>query len=192
MPAEPSLENPYEKIKPRLHKRIGEELRLAQRVLDLGCGSCDLVRYLADTYQQEVTGVDIASESFPRHRRSQHGGSFDCLRQDATRLAFAPDRSVDAVVMMWALHEMDRPEAVLREVRRVLRPGGEVLIVDFPRDSPAQRIWNEDYYRPEEVRRLLGKVGLTDVRSRLVERGLVLWARGHQPPAWHELTTEVH
>jgi len=169
MPAEASLENPYEKIKPRLHKRIGEELRLAQRVLDLGCGSCDL-----------------------GHRRSQHGGSFDCLRQDATRLAFAPDRSVDAVVMMWALHEMDRPEAVLREVRRVLRPGGEVLIVDFPRDSPAQRIWNEDYYRPEEVRRLLGKVGLTDVRSRLVERGLVLWARGHQPPAWHELTTEVH
>ncbi len=33
-----------------------------------------------------------------------------------------------------------------REAKRVLRLGGEVLIVDFPRCSLAQRLWNEDYY----------------------------------------------
>ena len=37
----------YKRMKPRLHKRIGRELRLARHVLDFGCGSCDLVRYLA-------------------------------------------------------------------------------------------------------------------------------------------------
>ena len=57
--------NFYERIKPRLHRRIGREVRLARRVLDLGCGSCDLVQYLAGTYGQEIAGVDISDGSFP-------------------------------------------------------------------------------------------------------------------------------
>ena len=182
MPPEAASENLYEQIKPRLHRRIGKELRLAWRVLDLGCGSCDLVRYLGAKYKQRITGVDISSGSFPRKRTSPNGVRFRCLRRDAARLEFAGDRSVDAVVMMWALHEMDHPEAILVETRRVLRPGGEVLIVDFPRGSLAQKLWNEDYYRPDEVKRLLVKTGFADIRARLIEKQQVLWARGHQPP----------
>jgi len=172
----------YSKIKPRLHRRIGRELRLARRLLDVGCGSCDLVRYLADTYQQQVTGVDVGSGSFPRRRVSPHGQRFHCIQRDGARLESVAERSVDAVVMMWALHEMDDPRAVLAEARRVLRPGGEVLIVDFPRGSLAQKLWNEDYFRPEEVERLLVGAGLADIRVRTIEREQVLWARGYQPP----------
>jgi len=182
MPAERTSQNVYEQIKPRLHRRIGRELRLARRVLDLGCGCCDLVRYLAATYKQQVTGVDIRSGSFPRRRVSSNGVRFRCLGRNAARLGFAADRSVDAVVMMWALHEMDQPEAILTEARRVLRPGGEVLIVDFPRGSLAQKLWNEHYYRPEEVERLLVNAGFADVRTRLIEHRQVLWARAHRPP----------
>ncbi len=181
MPEEPAPKNIYEAMKPRLHRRIGRELRLAGRVLDLGCGSCDLVQYLVRTYGQQVTGVDIRSGSFPRRRAAGPGARFRCLRRDAARLKFAGDRSVDAVVMMWALHEMDDPDAILREVRRVLRPGGEILIVDFPRDSVAQKLWNEDYYRPDEVAGLLGQAGFAGIRSRLIEHQQVLWARAHQP-----------
>jgi len=47
-------DNFYETIRPRLHRRIGHEMRLAHRVLDRGCGSCDLVRYLASAYGQAV------------------------------------------------------------------------------------------------------------------------------------------
>jgi len=182
MATETVPQNLYEQIKPRLHRRIGRELRLARRVLDLGCGGCDLVRYLAATYQQQVTGVDIGSGVFPKGRSSPNGVRFRCLRRDAARLGFAPDRSVDAVIMMWALHEMDHPDAILTEARRVLRPGGEVLIVDFPRGSLAQKLWNENYYRPQEVQRLLVEAGFADVRTRLIERRQVLWARAHQPP----------
>jgi len=181
MPAQRASQSIYQQIKPSLHKRIGKELRLARRVLDIGCGSCQLVRYLADTYQQQVTGVDIASGSFPRQRVSPSGVRFRCIRRDAAELEFAADRSVDAIVMMWALHEMDHPGAILEEARRVLRPGGEVLIVDFPRGSLAQKLWNEDYYRPEEVERLLAEAGLGEIRVRLIEQGLVLWARGYRP-----------
>ncbi len=173
----------YERMKPRLHKRIGRELRLARHVLDLGCGSCDLVRYLVETYCQEVTGVDIASDSFPKRRRSREGVRFRCLRRDAVRLPFAADGSADAVVTMWALHEMKRPTSVLAETRRVLRSGGELLVVDFPKDSLAQKLWDEDYYRPDEVKRLLEETGFSEVRVRLIERGQVIWARAYQPMA---------
>ena len=173
----------YERIKPRLHKRIGRELRLARHVLDLGCGSCDLVRYLAETCHQEVTGVDVASDGFPKRRRSREGVRFRCLRRDATCLPFAADASADAVVTMWALHEMKRPTDILAETRRVLRSGGELLVVDFPKDSLAQRLWDEHYYRPDEVKRLLEETGFSDIRVRLIERGQVIWARAYQPMA---------
>lgn len=175
-------DNFYEKIKPRLYRRIGRELRVAGHVIDLGCGSCGLVEYLVNTYHQRVTGVDISRESFPKGRRSQNGREFHCIRQDAARLGFARDGSADAVVMLWSLHEMDRPRSVLAEAYRVLRPGGELLVVDFPRDSLAQRLWNEAYYRPEEIERLLSNGGFADIRTRLIEKQQVVWARGHQPP----------
>jgi len=176
-----SSENFYEKIKPRLHRRIGREVRLARRVLDLGCGSCDLVRYLATIYSQEVTGVDISDDGFPSGRQTSDGGRYHCLKRDAARMSFVQSASIDAVVSMWALHEMSRPQEILREAHRVLRPGGEVFIVDFPRDSLAQKLWNEDYFRPDEVKKLLKKAGFEQVEVRLVERGQVMWARAWKP-----------
>jgi len=175
-------ENFYDKIKPSLHRRIGRELRLARYVLDLGCGSCELVRYLVDAYGQEVTGVDISSDSFPDRRgRTRQGIRFHCIRRDASDLEFATDGSMDAVVMVWALHEMEKAGTILGEACRVLRPGGEVLIVDFPRGSLAQQLWDEDYYRPQEVKSLLRLAGFIDVRVRLIEHEQVTWARGFRP-----------
>jgi ubiquinone/menaquinone biosynthesis C-methylase UbiE len=182
---EPTADNFYERIKPRLHARVGRELRLARHVLDLGCGSCDLVRYLADTYRQDVTGVDISEGSFPPQRHTPHGTRFHCLKRNATHLSFAPDASADAVVAMWAMHEMDNPGAILREARRVLRPGGEVFVMEFPRDSLAQRLWNEDYFRPPEIKALLREAGLEQVQVRLIEQNQIMWARGYRPALGH-------
>jgi ArsR family transcriptional regulator len=173
----------YDRIKPRLHKRIGRELRLARRIFDFGCGSCDLVRYLAESYRQKVTGVDIASDSFSKRRHSSDGARFRCLRRSAVQLPFAADGSADAVVMMWSLHEMRSPRAVLAETRRLLRPGGELLVVEFPRNSLARRLWNEKFFRPAEVERLLEKAGFLDIQLRLIEREQIIWARAFQPVA---------
>ena len=173
-------DNFYEKIKPRLYRRIGCELRLAGRILDLGCGCCDLVSYLVNTYHQAVTGVDISSASFPKNRTRGSSGKMRCIRKDARRLTFAKGRSMDAVVIMWALHEMLHPNEILKEAHRVLRPGGEMLIVDFPHGSLAQRLWGENYYTPAEVRDKLIRAGLHDVSVRLIEREQIMWARGHR------------
>jgi len=182
----------YETIKPRLHRRIGREVRLARRVLDLGCGSCDLVQYLAGAYGQEVTGVDISDGSFPSQRHTSDGSRYDCLKRDAAGLTFAQDGSADAVVSMWALHEMAKSEAILRETHRVLRPGGEVFIIDFPLDSLAQRLWSENYFSPDQVTVLLREAGFEQVQVRLIERGQVMWARGYRPPLVRNGTTRPH
>ena len=174
-------DNFYEGVKPRLHRRIGREVRLAHRVLDLGCGSCDLVRYLASAYSQEVTGVDISAGSFPARRHTPDGSGYQCLKRDAVSMSFAEDGSADAVVSMWALHEMAKHLAILREVRRVLRPGGEIVVVDFPKGSLAQRLWNEKYFQPSEVKVLLQEAGFEKVQVRLIEQGQVMWITGHRP-----------
>ena len=178
----PTQSNFYEAIKPRLRRRIGRELRTAGRVLDLGCGSCDLARYLAERYQQRVTGVDIRPAFFPLGRVSSDG-RVRCVPRDAAHLDFLDNEYMDAVVMMWSLHEMEQPDAVLREVRRVLRPGGELLVVDFPRDSLAQKLWNEDYACPAELKGRLVGAGLHNVKVNLIEREQIIWARGFGPAA---------
>jgi ubiquinone/menaquinone biosynthesis C-methylase UbiE len=170
----------YERIRPRLYRRIGEELRQARRVLDLGCGGCELGRFLAEASGQEVIGVDISDGSFPgRHElRSRTRTLLRCIKADARRLGFLAAGAVDAVVMLWALHELRQPRAVLVEARRVLRPGGGLLITDFPRGSLAQRLWHEDYYTPRQVSKLLAATGYVDISARLVEDRQVLWAKG--------------
>ena len=170
----------YEKIRPGLYRRIGEELREARRVLDLGCGGCELGRFLTETYGQEVIGVDVADGSFPdRHELKRCTRPLlKCVKADARRLAFLAAGAVDAVVMVWALHELEKARAVLVEAKRVLRPGGTLLIVDFPRGSLAQRLWNEDYYTPHQVSQLLAATGYVGISTRLVEHRQVLWAKG--------------
>ena len=181
MPDKTLKKNFYDRIKPRLYRRIGHELRLAGRVLDLGCGACELVQHLAQVYGQRVTGVDISSADFPKQPRSSGNSRIHCIREDATHLDFAADESVDAVVVMWALHEMKHAKRILREARRVLRPGGEILIVEFPRDSLAQRLWDEDYYTSEELAAMLDKAGYQETTARLIERRRLIWARGFRP-----------
>jgi len=133
----------YERLTPRLYERIGRTLRLAGTLVDVGCGGCDLVRYLAETYHQKVFGVDLSDAAFPRKRRTSTGVRFHCLQRDAARLEDFKPESLDAAVSKWALHEYADPLAVLREVHRLLRPGGEVLLVDFPKGSLASELWGE-------------------------------------------------
>jgi len=185
-------DNFYDRIKRRLHKRIGREVRTGRRVLDLGCGSCELVRYLAGAYAQDVTGVDISDGSFPPRRRTTSGNRFHCLKRDAGRMRFAADGSADAVVTMWALHEMEKPLEILREARRVLRPGGEIVVIDFPRGSLAQRLWNEHYYRLEEVEALLRNAGFEEVQARLIEQQQVIWSRAYRPRLPHDRSGDRH
>ena len=179
-PKRPDLpEDFYAGIQSRLVRRIGRELRLAYRVLELGCGDCELAKSLREKYRQRVTGVDISDENFPkRHVTSKKRSALRCIKANAAHLDFLRTGAVDAVVSMWALHEIEDAPGALRETYRVIRPGGKVLIVDFPRDSLAQLRWDEEYYLAKEIDDLLRQAGFAEVRARTIERNQVIWARG--------------
>jgi len=173
----------YEKLGPAIFRQIGRELALAYRVLDLGCGGCDLAAFLRRAYRQRVTGVDISDGKLPRHddpRTSR--AAMRCIKGNACRLAFLRNASEDAVVATWALHEMENRLDAVTEAYRVLRPGGKILIVDFPKGSLAQRLWNEDYLTPSEAATLLKEAGFARVRARTIHKGQVMWLVGFRPP----------
>ena len=172
-------DNFYDEIKPRLYQRVGRELRLAYRVLDLGCGACELVEYLSETYGKKVTGVDISANSFPNNQNiTKNTKRIRCIRKDAARLTFIRNETIDAAIMFWALHEMKNSQAILQEAHRVLRTGGEVLIVEFPRNSLAQKLWNENYYTIKELTGFLRKAGFKDILAKRIEHKQILWVTG--------------
>ena len=172
-------DNFYDKIKPRLYQRVGKELRLACRVLDLGCGACELTRYLFETYGQKVTGVDISADSFPNNRNiTKNTRRIRCIHKDAARLTFIRNETIDAAIIFWALHEMKNSQAILQEAHRVLRPGGKVLVVEFPRNSLAQKLRNEKYYTSKELIGSLCKAGFKDIRAERIEHKQILWVTG--------------
>jgi len=172
-------DNFYDKIKPLLYQRVGRELRLAYRVLDLGCGACELAQYLSETYGQKVTGVDISSNSFPNNRNiTRNNKRIRCIRKDAARLTFIRNETIDAPIIFWALHEMKNSQAILQEAHRALRPGGKVLVVEFPRYSLAQKLWNENYYTSKELTGSFRKAGFEDIRAKQIEHKQILWVTG--------------
>ncbi len=173
-------DNFYEHIKPRLYQRVGRELRSAHYVLDIGCGNCALAGYLSETYGQKVTGIDISSDNFPDKRKiSKDWPLVRCVRRSASRLNFIQDETIDAVVMFWSLHEMNDPKAVLQQVYDTLKYGGKVLVVEFPRNSLAQKLWNENYYNSNELTASLRKAGFKDIQAKRIEHRQILWVSGY-------------
>ena len=166
----------YERIKGRLHRRICRELRSAKRLLDIGCGSCELDRLLAEQNGGHVIGVDISDTKFPEEKTRT--GGVQCRKGDAGNLEFLKDGSMDAVVSVYALHEMKDALRALKQAHRVLRRGGHILIIDFPKASLAQRLWNENYYTRSQVASMLRQGGFVDVESRAIFQRQLIWARG--------------
>jgi len=168
----------YERIKHRLYRRICRELRSARQVLDIGCGACELDRFIAEQNGAHVLGLDISDGKFPQEEFLSR--RVKCRKGNAGNIEFLENSSVDGIVSVYSLHEMDNALKALEEARRVLRPAGRILIVDFPKGSLAQRLWNEEYYARGQVESLLRKAGFADARASAIYQEQLIWAQGRK------------
>jgi SAM-dependent methyltransferase len=124
----------------QLYHRATAGIVLRERdVLEVSCGHGGGARYIAHYMQpRRMVGVDINAKAvaFCRGRHSEPGLEFTV--GNAVDLPFT-DSSFDAVINIEASHRYPSFETFLREVHRVLRPGGHLMLVDLRWDEDTKR-----------------------------------------------------
>ncbi|GAA3755987.1 ubiquinone/menaquinone biosynthesis methyltransferase [Terriglobus aquaticus] len=108
-------------------------------VLDLCCGTADmtaalLARRPASAGAAPITAIDFSHEMIERGRAKLAGKLVDFIEADALNLPLT-DASQDLVVSAFGFRNLADYDAGLREIRRVLRPGGRIGILDFSTPS---------------------------------------------------------
>lgn len=111
------------------------EIPPAAAVLDVACGTGELERLLLNhNPDQVIVGVDLSEQMLSQARQKLSGYANVSFQQaTASQLPF-PDQSFDMVVSANAFHYFTEPGAALQEMRRVLKPGGTVVILDWCKD----------------------------------------------------------
>ena len=150
----------------RLSRSFG---RRPVAVLDLACGTGDLTKAMAKR-GWPVTGLDISAEMM-------EVGKVKCAGLDpapvfvmgsAEAIPFA-DGSFDAVTIAFGLRNFDHRAQCLKEIRRVLKPGGRLAVLEFA--VPKNRIWRAVYlFYFKHAMSLMGRlIGRADAYGYLVD-----------------------
>jgi demethylmenaquinone methyltransferase / 2-methoxy-6-polyprenyl-1,4-benzoquinol methylase len=172
-------------------------VRPGDRVLDACCGTGDLA-IAGAAAGGRVTGIDFSEPMLDRARLK--APDIEWVAGDALALPFA-DRSFDAGTVGFGVRNLTELDKGLRELRRVLRPGGRLAILEITRPrgllAPFYRLWFDVLipvagkvlpggsaytYLPASVRRfpdpqglaeLMDEAGFGEIRWRLFAGGIV-------------------
>ncbi len=113
-----------------------------RQVLDVATGTASVAIEIASRSQADVTGIDITETMLQRGRERVHASGLDSRvtlevgRAEAIRF---PDESFDAVSFTYLLRYVADPAATMKELARVLRPGGVMASLDFL--VPRHLVW---------------------------------------------------
>lgn len=116
----------------RMVEHLLEDLRPDDDVLDLATGT-GLLAFAFCSRVRSVTGVDLSEKMVALandNRKYSECKNLDFKVEDACQLSF-PAASFDVVVASNVLHLLQEPETALREMQRVLRPGGRLILPTF-------------------------------------------------------------
>jgi len=153
-------------IRKELGKRIPRNKRL--RVLDVGTGFGINVAFLSRRLQKgsEIWTVDPSKEVLADVKANLGGeGSsrVNFVEASADDLDFG-EGFFDVVVSVMVLHHIEKLQPALKEMARVLKPGGRLIIIDYKPEASHElefrtRHDESDFFKPEAVARAVGRLG---------------------------------
>lgn len=112
-----------------------------RRVVEVGCGTGEFALWIAARTAADVVALDVDAKMVDVARTL----GIDARVSDARNLPFG-DGEFDCAVANWVLHELSDAELAIRELARVLRPGGRLVAATLARSE-----------RPSELELLLGE-----------------------------------
>ena len=131
---------------PRWRRALVDEVapKAGERVLDVATGTGMVAAELRRRADCSVVGVDQSAEMLgaAKARFAGENSGVELVQGQAEQLPFA-DASFDAVTFTYLLRYVDDPAATMRELARVVRPGGRVASLEFgvPPWPPARAAW---------------------------------------------------
>jgi ubiquinone/menaquinone biosynthesis C-methylase UbiE len=171
----------------RGEQRIALELMdisAGDRVLDIACGPGNYTRsYAAAVGDGLVVGFDPSQGMLSAAARLTPGSNVAYIRGDGCDLPFQA-ASFDAVSCFGGMHFFERPMHALKEIVRVLEPGGRVALLTScaklskaPADGPSVRKRGLFMFKRNEITGALRDLGLVDVEQRIMRVVQIVSAR---------------
>lgn len=172
-------------IEATLHETLKRlNIKPTDRLLDIGCGTGTLLKEISLKYpSNNLVGIDISKEMLrvAYNKQIENG---NLVTGDALHLPFH-SRSFDVIVSCNTFHYFYKPEECLREIARILKPQGTIVITDWCDDyivcrlcNLFLRIFNRAHFKTyglNECKRLLQDAGYRNVKA---DRYKINWLWG--------------
>lgn len=154
-------------------KNIG--LTTGVTMLDLGCGTGFFTFPASELIgnQGRVYAVDISAElleeaqkrweQFLNQKDSTIIASVDFLQSQENNIP-VPDASIDLILMANVFHELESPQELLQEVKRILRANGRIALIEWKKEEMEWGPPLKERLEPSEVERALKESGFTDIK----------------------------
>jgi ubiquinone/menaquinone biosynthesis C-methylase UbiE len=132
-------------------------------LIDVGCGPGYLVDSISHQFPQlRVIGIDINQDMLAQARHNFPASERAWFRHGDAQALPCSNEEVDFVISTGAFHHWGNAARSLREFHRVLKPGGQLLILDLRRDARRWFYWLANLVQltmPRDIQRVNGAVG---------------------------------
>jgi SAM-dependent methyltransferase len=154
----------HEALAGRLIRPQAFDVRGCKRILDAACGNGRYSRFLLRHADPDavLTSFDLSPRMLHRARSRLATERVSQAVADLTRLPYA-DGAFDAIVCGWVLEHLPDPRPGLRELARVLQPGGKLLLLsteDTLTGAMCSRLWHCRTYNRTELQKVCAECGL--------------------------------
>lgn len=118
-------------------EKLGKFLKTLQkpRILDVGTGGGNFITLLTSLYDEfeSIVGIDNLDIAISASRKNFHDERITFEKMDAYNMTFT-DGLFDVVCLSNSLHHLEKPHRIFKEMERVLKPGGVIIVNEMMRD----------------------------------------------------------